>query len=224
MTSSPEPPPTEPAPGFEPQPEAEQGSAVEHKAHAYAREQGVSRPLYAFARLLTLGSLRMWFRVRVSGVEHIPSEGPAILAPNHKNFLDPFFIGIATRRHVHYMAKVELFKGPLAWLFSRLGAFPVRRGEADAEALESARRILDVGGVLVIFPEGTRVEQPDVLGSPHHGAAGWRSRPALRSSPSRSAGPRTYGAARCLRSGGSSSHSSPRSRPRPSWGRRPPRI
>ncbi|MGP0033143.1 MAG: lysophospholipid acyltransferase family protein [Solirubrobacteraceae bacterium] len=170
MTSSPEPPPTEPAPGFEPQPEAEQGSAVEHKAHAYAREQGVSRPLYAFARLLTLGSLRMWFRVRVSGVEHIPSEGPAILAPNHKNFLDPFFIGIATRRHVHYMAKVELFKGPLAWLFSRLGAFPVRRGEADAEALESARRILDVGGVLVIFPEGTRVEQPDVLGSPHHGA------------------------------------------------------
>jgi 1-acyl-sn-glycerol-3-phosphate acyltransferase len=114
--------------------------------------------------------LRLWFRVRVSGAEHIPAEGPVIIAPNHKNFLDAFFIGIATRRHVRYMAKVELFKGPLAWLFSRLGAFPVRRGEADAEALATARAILGSGGLVVVFPEGTRVEQPDALGSPHHGA------------------------------------------------------
>jgi hypothetical protein len=62
------------------------------------------------------------------------------------------------------------FKGPLGWLFLRLGAFPVRRGEADAEALETARAILAAGGLVVVFPEGTRVEQPDALGSPHHGA------------------------------------------------------
>jgi 1-acyl-sn-glycerol-3-phosphate acyltransferase len=68
------------------------------------------------------------------------------------------------------MAKVELFKGPLAWLLPRLGAFPVRRGEADAEALTTARAILGSGGLVVVFPEGTRVEQPDALGSPHHGA------------------------------------------------------
>ena len=68
------------------------------------------------------------------------------------------------------MAKIELFKGPLAWLFLRLGAFPVRRGEADAEAVETARSILARGGLVVVFPEGTRVEQPDALGSPHHGA------------------------------------------------------
>jgi 1-acyl-sn-glycerol-3-phosphate acyltransferase len=141
------------------------------QAHLYAREHGVSRPLYAVARVFTVSVLRLWFRVRVRGVEHIPASGPAILAPNHKNFLDPFFVGIATRRHVRYMAKVELFKGPLGWLFSRLGAFPVRRGEADAEALETARTILEQGGLVVVFPEGTRVEPPDALGSPHHGAA-----------------------------------------------------
>jgi 1-acyl-sn-glycerol-3-phosphate acyltransferase len=143
---------------------------AELTAHAYARERGVSHPLYAFVRSLAIAVLRLWFRVRISGTEHIPADGPAIVAPNHKNFLDAFFIGLATRRHMRYMAKVELFKGPLGWLFLRLGAFPVRRGEADAEALETARTILAGGGLVVVFPEGTRVAQPDALGSPHHGA------------------------------------------------------
>ena len=146
------------------------GSPAEYEAHVHARERGVSRPLYAFVRLLASVVLRLWFRVRVSGREHIPTDGPVIVAPNHKNFLDAFFVGIATRRHVRYMAKVELFKGPLGWLFVRLGAFPVRRGEADAEAIETARAILGAGGTVVVFPEGTRVEAPDALGSPHHGA------------------------------------------------------
>ncbi|MGZ4287904.1 MAG: lysophospholipid acyltransferase family protein [Solirubrobacteraceae bacterium] len=166
----PQSPPTEPAPASEAQPAAEEIRPFERKAHAYARERGISRRLYAFVRFLATAVLRGWFRVRVSGIEHIPAEGPVIVAPNHKNFLDAFFIGIATRRHVRYMAKVELFKGPLARLFPRLGAFPVRRGEADEDALETARAILLAGGVVVVFPEGTRVEQPDALGSPHHGA------------------------------------------------------
>ena len=130
----------------------------------------MSRPLYAFVRLLATVVLRVWFRVRVTGAEHVPADGATIVAPNHKNFLDAFFVGIAVRRHVRYMAKVELFKGPLGWLFLRLGAFPVRRGEADAEALQTAREILAAGGLVVVFPEGTRVEAPDALGSPHHGA------------------------------------------------------
>jgi 1-acyl-sn-glycerol-3-phosphate acyltransferase len=97
-------------------------------------------------------------------------QGAVIIAPNHKSFLDAFFVGIATHRHVRFMAKMELFKGPAGWLFLRLGAFPVRRGEADVDALETARAILAGGGLVVIFPEGTRVEQVDALGSPHHGA------------------------------------------------------
>ena len=150
---------------------AERTLRAECRAHVYAREQGVSRPLYAFVRLLATVLLRLlWFRFRVTGAENVPAEGPAILAPNHKNFLDAFFIGLALRRHVRYMAKVELFKGPLAWLFLRLGAFPVRRGESDTEALQTSRAILGAGGLVVVFPEGTRVEQPDALGSPHPGA------------------------------------------------------
>jgi 1-acyl-sn-glycerol-3-phosphate acyltransferase len=142
----------------------------ESEAHAYARERGVSRVLYLSVRACAMVLLRLWFRLRVSGVDHIPARGPAIIAPNHKNFLDPFFVAIVTRRHVRYMAKVELFGGPLAWLLPRLGAFPVRRGAADAEALATARSILSSGGVVVVFAEGTRVQEPDVLGSPHHGA------------------------------------------------------
>ncbi|HUA48775.1 MAG TPA: lysophospholipid acyltransferase family protein [Solirubrobacteraceae bacterium] len=145
-------------------------SATDAHAHAYARVRGCSPGLYAVMRTLTVLVLRLWFRIRVEGTEHVPAAGPAIVAPNHKNFLDPFFIGIATRRHVRYMAKAELMRGPVGWFFLRLGAFPVRRGGADAEAMETARAILAGGGLVVVFPEGTRVETSDALGSPHHGA------------------------------------------------------
>jgi 1-acyl-sn-glycerol-3-phosphate acyltransferase len=67
------------------------------------------------------------------------------------------------------MAKTELFTGPLKWLLPSLGGFPVRRGETDVEALQTARGILRAGGVVVVFPEGTRVEPPNALGWPHHG-------------------------------------------------------
>jgi 1-acyl-sn-glycerol-3-phosphate acyltransferase len=139
-------------------------------AHRYARERGLARGLYTVVRLLAAILMRSWFRLRVSGAEHLPATGPAIVAANHKSFLDAFFVGLAVRRHVRFMAKSELFKGPLGWLFVRLGAFPVRRGQADADALATALAILQQGGLLVVFPEGTRVDEPDALGSPHHGA------------------------------------------------------
>lgn len=140
------------------------------RVHRRVRERGVSRPLRAVAKVLLAPLLRGWFGLRCAGREHVPESGAAIIACNHKSFLDPFFIGIALRRHVHFMAKEELFAGPLGWLISRLGAFPVRRGASDGEAIATARAILGEGGVLVMFPEGTRVEQRDALGAPHHGA------------------------------------------------------
>ena len=139
-------------------------------AHRRARERGAADRLYAFARLLLTLLLRIWFRVRISGAENIPAEGAAIIAPNHKSFLDPFFIGLAAPRNVRFMAKTEMFGRPTSSLLVRLGAFPVRRGEADADAILTARTILEQGGLVVIFPEGTRVEDAHVLGSPHHGA------------------------------------------------------
>ena len=68
------------------------------------------------------------------------------------------------------MAKRELFRGPLGPLLLRLGAFPVQRGATDTEAIETARSLLEAGELLVLFPEGTRVDEADALGAPHHGA------------------------------------------------------
>ena len=68
------------------------------------------------------------------------------------------------------MAKTELIEARYGRLLVRLGAFPVRRGQADADALETARVILSQGGLLALFPEGTRVRDPDQLGHPHRGA------------------------------------------------------
>jgi len=135
-----------------------------------AREKGVSRPLYAVVRGLVAPFIRVWFRLRVTGVEHVPAEGAAIVAPNHKSFWDSFFIGVCTRRHLRFMGKTELFTGWKGPLLVRLGAFPVRRGQSDEDALETARVILRQGGLLALFPEGTRVRDPDELGNPKRGA------------------------------------------------------
>jgi 1-acyl-sn-glycerol-3-phosphate acyltransferase len=140
------------------------------EAHRLAREKGVSRPLYALVRGILTPFLRLWFRMHVSGAEHIPKEGAAIIAPNHKSFWDSFFIGVSTRRHLRFMGKTELFEGPKGRLLVRLGAFPVRRGQSDEDALETARTILRQGGLLALFPEGTRVRDPDELGDPKRGA------------------------------------------------------
>jgi 1-acyl-sn-glycerol-3-phosphate acyltransferase len=113
---------------------------------------------------------RLYFRMHVSGAEHIPVEGAAIVAPNHKSFWDSFFIGVCTRRHVRFMAKTELIETRHGRLLVRLGAFPMRRGQADEDALETARTILRQGSLLALFPEGTRVRDPDQLGHPRRGA------------------------------------------------------
>jgi 1-acyl-sn-glycerol-3-phosphate acyltransferase len=140
------------------------------EAHRLAREKGVSRPLYAVVRAVLTPLMRGWFRMHISGRENVPSEGAAIVAPNHKSFWDSFFIGIATSRHLRFMGKVELFEGRAGRLLVRLGAFPVRRGQADAEALDTARAVLAAGDLLAIFPEGTRVREPVELGTPRRGA------------------------------------------------------
>jgi 1-acyl-sn-glycerol-3-phosphate acyltransferase len=144
-------------------------AAALERAHRDACAHGPGR-LYAVVRLVAGVVLRAWFRLHVRGAQHVPAQGAAIVTANHKSFLDAFFLGLATRRRLRYMAKAELFKPALGWLLVRLGAFPVRRGEADADALATARAILAGGGVVVVFPEGTRVDEPDALGSPHHGA------------------------------------------------------
>jgi 1-acyl-sn-glycerol-3-phosphate acyltransferase len=140
------------------------------EAHLLARDKGVSRPLYALVRGLMAPLLRLWFRMHVSGAGHIPQSGAAIIAPNHKSFWDSFFIAVCTPRHVRFMAKTELIEARYGKLLVRLGAFPVRRGQSDADALETSRTILRQGGLLALFPEGTRIRDPDELGHPRRGA------------------------------------------------------
>lgn len=95
--------------------------------------------------------------LRVQGVEHIPLTGPAVVTCNHLVDWDVFPLQLALPRMVFFMGKAELFQmRPIHWLFRNLGGFPVYRGERDAWALLHARRVLDAGQIVAMFPEGTR--------------------------------------------------------------------
>jgi 1-acyl-sn-glycerol-3-phosphate acyltransferase len=97
-------------------------------------------------------------RFEVVGKEHLPLEGPLILASNHLNNADPPMIALAIRpRYPMFMAKREMIRWPiLGPAFRLFGAFPVRRGEADLSALRAATEVIQGGALLVMFPEGTR--------------------------------------------------------------------
>jgi 1-acyl-sn-glycerol-3-phosphate acyltransferase len=113
--------------------------------------------LYAILKPLAVGIMRLLFRLEAHGTEHVPRRGPVLLVANHSSFLDPPLVGGAAPRPLSFMAKAELFRVPLlGGLIRRLNARPVRREGADAGALRTALRILQDGGLLLMFPEGTR--------------------------------------------------------------------
>ena len=140
------------------------------EAHRLARSKGSNPVLYFLVRLLLIPLMRLAFGLTATGTENIPAKGPVVIAPNHKSFWDAFFIAAVVRRRLHFMGKAELFKGWRGRLFVALGGFPVLRGTSDAEAIETSRAILERGDVLALFPEGTRVPDPEKLGIPRRGA------------------------------------------------------
>jgi 1-acyl-sn-glycerol-3-phosphate acyltransferase len=100
--------------------------------------------------------LRRVYRIEVEGAKHIPATGPAILAANHESLADPFFLGVATTRPIHYMAKVELWQNRVVGLLmDAFGTFPVERGGGDSGALRHGIKLLEEGALLGIFPQGT---------------------------------------------------------------------
>lgn len=139
------------------------------EAHTFAREKGTSW-IYPVLKVILTPIARIWFRMNVTGADLVPAEGPVIIAPNHKSIVDPFFIGLATKRRLHFMAKAELFEGRGAKWLAGLGAYPVRRGTGDPEALETSRIHLQNGRVIALFPEGTRHRDPEMLRTPRRGA------------------------------------------------------
>ncbi|HEU4393416.1 MAG TPA: 1-acyl-sn-glycerol-3-phosphate acyltransferase [Solirubrobacterales bacterium] len=139
--------------------------------HAYTRKHSVNWPLYLLARVFMTPFFLVYFRYARTGREHARLKGGLIVASNHRSFLDPFAVGgcLPWRRPMNYVAKVELFERRWqGWVLSRLGAFPIRRGESDEESMETARQIVERGGAVCIFPEGTRIRR-GTLAHPHRG-------------------------------------------------------
>ena len=126
---------------------------------------------YWFVKIVLTPILRVVYRIRVEGREHLPKRGPVILASNHRSFLDSIFIPLVVRRRVTFVAKAEYFDDPkTAWFFRAVGQIPIRRegGTASEGALAAATDVLEGGGVFGIYPEGTRTRD----GLLHRGKTG----------------------------------------------------
>jgi 1-acyl-sn-glycerol-3-phosphate acyltransferase len=113
---------------------------------------------YSTIAALSWPILRGPFRLRASGLEHVPASGGFVLACNHVSSFDPWPLALPLwpRRQVRFMAKSELYWFPLSLLVDAAGAFPVRRGQGDTVAIETAVSLARAGEAIAMFPEGTR--------------------------------------------------------------------
>ena len=119
-------------------------------------------PMYEIVRSVTAAIAYGFFRMRPIAAELVPGSGPVILAPNHFSFFDHFFLAVALRRKVRFMAKSQMFKPPLQFIYEHGGVFPVRRGHADEEAFITARTILNRQGCVAMYCEGGRSRTGDL--------------------------------------------------------------
>jgi len=118
--------------------------------------EGIGRSV-GFARKVAGPAIRWWFHMRITGTEHVPPDGPVIVAANHRSMWDIPVLAIACPRRIVFMAKMELYKNRfLERLWFELGGFPVRREIADLRAIDTSMAVLDRGLALGLYPEGTR--------------------------------------------------------------------
>jgi 1-acyl-sn-glycerol-3-phosphate acyltransferase len=111
---------------------------------------------YELTRVLTSLYAYTFLRARAICTDNVPGSGAVILAPNHFSFMDHFLIGCYIRRKVRFMAKSQLFKPPMQFIYTHGGVFPVRRGARDEETFITARTILARGGAIAMYCEGGR--------------------------------------------------------------------
>jgi 1-acyl-sn-glycerol-3-phosphate acyltransferase len=124
-------------------------------------------------RWIARGPYALQFRIRVHGRDRVPLSGGVVVVANHSSMADgPILFGVVPRR-MTFLIKQEMFKGVVGYLLGKIGQIPVKRGEADRTALTSALSVLKAGGVVGIFPEGTRGEGD--VASAQNGAA-WLAR------------------------------------------------
>ncbi len=118
---------------------------------------------YSIVKPLVGIFLKLFYRVRVTGLENVPQSGKLVICSNHASNWDPLLISIVFPRQISWMAKKELFENKiLSFILCHLGAFPVDRGASDISAIKNALKVLKNDKVLGIFPEGKRVEGLDL--------------------------------------------------------------
>jgi 1-acyl-sn-glycerol-3-phosphate acyltransferase len=119
--------------------------------------------LYRIVHVVIGALSRIYWRLSFEGRENVPATGAFVLAPVHRSFVDFALVSGVTKRRMRYMGKDSLWNVPvLRNLISALGAFPVRRGAADREALRRSIEVIEGGEPLVLFPEGTRRFGPTI--------------------------------------------------------------
>lgn len=134
---------------------------------------GSWRWLHDFARWLGTFIFVPFYRLRARGLENVPRTGPVLMIANHSTMVDgPVLFAVLPRRPV-FLIKREMFKGPMAFLLPRIGQIAISRGEPDRAPLMTAVRLLKAGGLVGIFPEGTRGAGD--VDEAHNGAA-WLAR------------------------------------------------
>jgi 1-acyl-sn-glycerol-3-phosphate acyltransferase len=112
--------------------------------------------VYDLVRVITSLYAYTFLRARAISSENAPGSGAVILAPNHFSFMDHFLMGCFVRRKVRFMAKSQLFKKPMQFIYTHGGVFPVRRGARDEETFITAETILNRGGAVTMYCEGGR--------------------------------------------------------------------
>lgn len=119
---------------------------------------------FIFKYILMGPALRLMGRPRIEGHDNIPTDGSALIASNHLAVVDSFYLPLMARRRIYFLAKSEYFTGPglkgrfQKWFFSSSGQIPIDRSGASAaaDALRAGKKVLDGGGLLCLYPEGTR--------------------------------------------------------------------
>jgi 1-acyl-sn-glycerol-3-phosphate acyltransferase len=114
--------------------------------------------MYTAVAGLSWPLLHLAYRLRPRGLENLPADGGFVLACNHVSSFDPWPLGLPLwpKRQLRFMAKSELYWWPLTIVLNGAGAFPVKRGQRDAQAIETAVDLVRAGNVVAMFPEGTR--------------------------------------------------------------------
>lgn len=99
---------------------------------------------------------KFYYNPRIENKEYLQQDGPIVVVGNHKHIMDQCLVIIATKRIIHYMAKKEYFDGKMAWFFKATGCISVDRSIHDSNAKNKALEVLESGGAIGLFPEGTR--------------------------------------------------------------------